>query len=532
MMRRASIFGAGALAVVAALLAGGCGHSEPATVQLGAKRLTVVVLVVDSLMPEEVEPTSMPNLEALKSGGTVTSPDGPPIAVQGGTFYAESRAVYAAETIPNHVAMMTGVYPTRNGIPTNDFIDQFNGSATAKARLSIPERLTATTLFTWIQQRCRATGINPEIRTGATLSKKYLYDVFLGDAANDRVNDDPDVFNLAPDTYWNPTDSDAYIGSPDEHTPDAPTMADAVARIDGVDFFFINLGDVDRSAHAGDQQARSAVMVDTDQQVGRLVNALQPRWADTVLFVVSDHGMDYSPPGPVNAISTQATLDAVGACTTPMKAIPSGGTEGVYVLDRALALDQRQAALRAARACVLGSGSCANLCPGVPAPANAARISGAWYSTDDPSDSAGNMPLVIDSHSGNVGDLTLFAAAAGKFAEPQTDPNGVIPGNHGHPSTLRSTFLITGGSPWVKKPQLIAASVASPSVYDRLPEQSENVDVAPTVAWLLGLGIEPGEFPDYPEHDSGFDGRILKEAFAQFDGDPGAASPTVCGRFD
>ena len=108
---------------------------------------------------------------------------------------------------------------------------------------------------------------------------------------------------------------------------------------------------------------------------------------------------------------------------------------------------------------------------------------------------------------------------------------GQIPGNHGHPVTLHNTFIVTGGSPWVKAGQAIAASTANPTPLDRLPEQAENVDLAPTIAWLLGLDLPAQEFPDYATQARAFDGRILKEAFTQFDADADAPSPTVCGRF-
>jgi hypothetical protein len=297
---------------------------------------------------------------------------------------------------------------------------------------------------------------------------------------------------------------------------------------------FINLGDVDRSAHAGGQAARTAVLADTDAQVGALVTALQDsgRWDRTVLFVVSDHGMNYSTPGPATLISTQAMLDGLGACFTPMKAIHSGGTESIYVLDRSLPLAQRQAAVRAARGCALGLADCATLCPGAAAPVNASLIEGGWYTTDDPVDPAGNMPASVASRHRNLGDLTLFAKDTGKFGEPNSaNADGQIPGNHGMPITLHNTFVVAGGSPWVKKGQVIAPSMASPTPLDRLPEQSENVDVAPTVAWLLGLDIRAGDFPDAPA-ESGFDGRILKEAFTQFDSNAAAPPPTTCGSFD
>lgn len=476
----------------------------------GSEQLTVAVVVVDSLMPDEIT-AATPNLQALKAGGT---------------FYAESRSVFSAETIPNHVAMMTGVYPARNGIVTNNFLD-FGVTPVEERDLSVPEELTANTLFTWIKQQCVDSGINPDIRTAATLSKKYLFEVFEGDAANPaRANRNPRVNNVAPDTHWDPRSSPLYLPSPDEHTPDLPTMQQALTQLPGADFIFINLGDVDRSAHAAGPVPRAAVLSATDAQIGQLVDALETsgRWANTVMFLVSDHGMDFSLP--ISFISTQSTLDALGSCFAPMQAVDNGGTNSIYVTDRSLPLADRRAALRAARACLLGTADCNTLCAGASRPLNAANIESAWYTTDDAGDAAGNMPANTVSRHPNLGDLVLAAVPGFRFSEPNGAGNP-IPGNHGHPVTLHNTFLVTGGSPWVKKGVTIAPSVPAPALLDRLPEQSENVDIAPTVNWLLGLGIRGRDFPE----GSGFDGRILKEAFTPFDASANAPSPTVCGRF-
>ncbi|MGH8481995.1 MAG: alkaline phosphatase family protein, partial [Nevskiaceae bacterium] len=282
-------------------------------------------------------------------------------------------------------------------------------------------------------------------------------------------------------------------------------------------------------------------LAEADVQMGRLVDALMAagRWGSTVLIVLSDHGMDYSPAGPTNAISTQGTLDGLAACFEPMQAVASGGSELIYVLDRAAPLADRQAALRAARACLLGTEDCATLCPGTTPPLSLGSIETAWYNVDDPLDAAGNMPANVRSQHPVAGDLLLSAADGGKFAEPdQSSANGQIPGNHGHPVTFHNTFLVTGGSPWVKQGQSIAPSTAPPDplttdwYLTRLPEQAETIDVAPTVAWLLGLAIADADFPDFAAQGQGFDGRVLKEAFTQFDADPDAAPPTACGRFD
>lgn len=481
---------------------------------LGAKRLTVVVAVVDSLMPQEITALT-PNLNALKNEGT---------------FFDESRAVFSAETTPNHAAMMTGVYPQRNGIATNNFIDFFDPLSPVERDLSLPEELTANSLFTWVDQKCRVNGIIPEIQTGATLSKTYLFELFAGDALDAiRANRNPRVFNVPPDTHWDPRTSPAYIGPGFEYTPDLPTMNQALTQLPDADFLFVSLGDVDRFAHALGTPARALALVTADLEIGRLRTALEDagRWENTVMIVTSDHGTDIALNPLTNGISTQPTLDALASCFTPMTAVQNGGSDSLYVLDRSLPLAQRQSALRAARACLTGAQDCATLCPGASRPTNAAQIVGAWYTTDDPADPDGTMPTSLAAKHPNLGDLVLVAAQGFKFSEP--DPTGnPIPGNHGHPVTFRNTMLVSGGSPWVKKGQVIAPSSATVTDFDRLPEQAENIDITPTVAWLLGLNIQPADFPE----GSGFDGRILNQAFTQFDASPSAPSPTVCGRFD
>lgn len=481
---------------------------------LGEQKLTVLVVVVDSLMPSDIGPQT-PMLQEL---------------IDEGTLFPESRAVFSAETTPNHVAMMTGVNPERSGIPTNNFIDFDAPGGPEERDLSLPEKLTATTMFTWITEQCRASGINPEIRHGAALSKKYLFEVFEGDDANpERQNDDPAVFNVQPDRYWDPQSSPLYIGPGSEHTPDLPTMQEALTQLPDVDFLFVNLGDVDRSAHAGGELARTAVLSATDLTLRLLVETLKStdRWQNTVLVVVSDHGMDYTLPGPIQSVSVQPLLDQMATCHTPMLAVQNGGTDSIFVLDRSVPTAERQAALRAVRACVMGTADCEALCPGAGRPANAENIAHAWYTQDDPTDPAGTMPDSIRSKHPNLGDLVLIASGGLKFSEPDLSGNP-IPGNHGQLATIRNFILVSGGSPWVKKGQVVEPSIPNSTEFDRLPEQGENTDVAPTVAWLLGLGIRAQDFAD----GRGFDGRVLSQAFTQFDTAANPPAPTLCGRFD
>ncbi len=489
-------------------------------------KLSVVVVVLDSLMPSDLDSGLMPNLQALVDAGTV---------------YEQSRAVFSAETIPNHVAMMTGVVPARSGIPTNNFWDKaVSPDAATDEDLSLPKELTAHTLFTHIANRC------PNLSTGAALSKKYLFEIFCGDepAAEGDLscadltypNDNPATYNRQPDNYWDPTSSPVYLPSPDEHTPDIATMQEALAQLPDSDFLFINLGDIDRSAHAAGAEFRLAVSADTDLQLGLLVDALQSsgRWDNTVMLVVSDHGMDYSPLG-LDAINVQPALDALAACGyEPMFAVDNGGTDSLYVTNLAATEEARRATLRAARACLVepDGAACAaveGVCGAIDYSSSellprARPILAGWYTQADPADPDGSMPASIMSAHENLGDLVLVAADGIKFSERNLSANP-IPGNHGHLETLHNFMLVTGGSSLVRPGVSVAASVADPGPLDRLPEQSENIDVAPTVAWLLGLNLGAGDFPD----GGGFDGRVLSEAFTAFETSANPAPPSRCG---
>lgn len=550
------------LAGTALLMLAACSSNNKTT---GPDELTVIVAVIDSLMPEDIDSTAMPNVSAL---------------IDQGTTYTESRSVFSAETIPNHVAMMTGVYPDRNGIPTNNFWDKDANPGTAEDEdLDNPNELTAKTLFTWIDDKCRNGGStgNANIRTAAVLSKKYLYEIFRGDEADTQDND-AGIHNVAPDDHWDPTTHPLYIGPQSEHTIDVGTGEQALARLADADFMFINFGDVDRSSHASGQVARLATRTTADTQIGLLIQELQAqgRWDNTVMIIASDHGMDFSDPGntmPIldgnlefndslanslsNSVSTQPLLDQLQNCGyEPMYAAQNGGTDSIYVANTDATTFSQQSSVGAARACLLnfdGDNSAADAPPSCASvvgpickatlskPTNISALRYAWYANPElysgpglkgaiASDTGGIMPASIKSRHENLGDLVLVMGDGFKFSEPDVSGNP-IPGNHGHVDTLHNVTIVSGGADFLIQGQQV--SVGSSDHLVRDSAQSENIDVAPTVAWLLGLGISDGDFPDadssFPDYGdggqrSGFDGRILREAFTT------TLSPSECGR--
>ena len=461
------------VALAAALLAPSAAPAQTAPDTLG-----VFVVVVDGLLPEEINATT-PNLAALQAGAT---------------WYEESRSVMIAETIPNHVAMMTGVYPERSSISGNAFWDRTEPPVDRD--LSDPALLSADTLFTTIERSCPALG------TASLLSKEYLFSIFQ-----------PGGQNVATDSVWDPRPTNIPVSG---HTPDIITMQEALTRLPGADFMFVNLGDVDRTGHVdltggvpvpqdildltggllpNTALLRQIVLRNTDAQIGLFVQALRDagRWERSVVIVLSDHGMDWSTP--VDVVNLQPVLDGVedGAFFV----VQNGGADTVYLRD--LARPDAGTLLAEARAAVLAQ----------------TGVDEAWYRTANPADPGPEtvVPASLHLDTPNAGDLIALAGDGYRFSDP-TEFSNPIPGNHGHLTTVHNTFLIGGGAPFVRSGQVIAASVQGPGLLDRLPEQSENVDVAPTVAWLLGL----------PAPAAGYQGRVLAEAFSV------AASPSTCGQ--
>ena len=302
------------------------------------------------------------------------------------------------------------------------------------------------------------------------LSKTYLHGIFSGDGDGDGEVDE--------DYLWEPSP----IIPQSEHAPDAFTTDAAVAEIpNSPDLLFINLGDVDRSGHVdpsgpADPLARESVLSDTDTQVGRIVTALQDAgtWDQTVMFVVSDHSMDWSTFN--DYVSLDDAYSADPRTAGRYAVVTNGGADNVYLKRNVKHPKKVRKALYSVAATTAGVGS-------------------VWYRHRNRADHHHGrvMPKAWGLRMRRVGDLVAFADQGFRFSDPSETSNP-IPGNHGHPITRRSVALVTGGAPIVI-PQEIAASdpeaidpISDPVV---LTEQSEQPDIGVTVAWLLGIK-DPG----------------------------------------
>ena len=456
--RRAALL-AGLVVLAAVPVAGGTGSAASAAAP-GDDRLGVFVFVVDGLRPQEIGPLT-PSLAAFRDGAT---------------SFEASRSVMVAETIPNHVAMMTGVYPDRSNIPVNEFWDR--SGEPKGVDLSDPAELTADTLFTVFDRAC------PDVSTAAVMSKRYLYEIFRAGGQN-----------VAPDFHWQPEPLIA-----DDFAPAVLTTDVVVQQLPERDFMFVNLGDVDRAGHfdesgpilgdAGLSAVRRGALEEVDLQLGRFVQALQDagRWERSVVVVLSDHGFDWSLPD--RYVTLTPTLEA--AVPGKTAAIAKGGAASVYLLDPDA--PDADATLVAARQAVLGVDG----------------VEHAWYVQPNPLDPAGDAPADLRIRSRNAGDLLVTVEQGWRASDPtpQVDP---VPGNHGHLAARQGTFMVGGGAPFLAPARSVAPSDPAAGDLVALPEQSETVDVAPTVAWLLGLPTD------------GYDGRVLRDAFT------GTEPPSTCG---
>lgn len=300
--------GGGGAAVVLSAAAGASLAAAPATAGTpgGPSRTRVYVLVTDGMRPDELDATLMPNLVALRDGGT---------------WYPNARSLPVMETIPNHVMMMTGVRPDRSGVPANSFLDRADGVVRDMDR---PTDLHFPTVI----ERLNATGRT----TGTVLSKKYLYGVF-GTRATYR---------------WEPSPTLPVTN----HAPDAATMDALLAMVDNVDpdLVFANLGDIDRVGHSdltGSTTlavARRAALTSTDVQVGRFVQHLRDtgRWTNSVVITLADHSMDWSVP--TNVVSLAGALASDPALADRVRIAQNGGADLLYWTgadaDRGAAVDR------------------------------------------------------------------------------------------------------------------------------------------------------------------------------------------------
>jgi arylsulfatase A-like enzyme len=347
----------------------------------------VAFFVLDGLPRRHLGPEVTPNLWALACEGA---------AVAG-------RAVMTSATYPNHATFATGAGPEAHGLVAN-WVVTGEGPQPAQA---VGPRIP--TIF----DACRAQG-----RTSvAVVGDQNLVAVMGAGAA---------------DAHWPPggvlpagvaQDAHGYAADAEVVARLAPLAADPAA-----DLVVGHLNEPDTAGHVHGPDGEAAVDAyrASDARLGEVLASLRPRWADTVVIVVSDHDME--------AASGEAPVDlyaAAAAAGVDVLPIPEGNAAVVWGAD---------------------------------------PTGGAWLDGLDG----------VASHREVWPGARLVDARPGRwFALPPGFDTPAEPGHHGGSATRAQVAVVGGGHP-------AAGALAAAA---RARGEVAAADWAPTVAALLGVRL-------------------------------------------
>lgn len=375
------------------------------------RRTRVYVLVTDGLRPDEITADCTPTLHGLREEGT---------------WYPNARSMPVMETLPNHVMMMTGVRPDRNGVPANKIYDPEVGEV---RDMDQPSDITAPTV---IEHANRA-----GLTTGTVLSKDYLYGIF-GERATYRWEPKPlmPITDHAPDGYT----YDALVKMVDEADPD---------------LVFVNFGDIDRVGHAdlggsiNLPAMRYAALANTDRLIGDFVKHLKAkgRWEHSALVVLADHSMDWSHDHRVISLGSPIRWDT--SLRGKVEIAQNGGADCLYWTGPE---EERAAGLERLREVVLEQRGVLSV-----------------HTPDE---------LRLGER---AGDLVAYCKKGWRFSDPTVFDNP-IPGNHGHPATAPIPFIIAGGSSRVQS----GTKTATAATLDVAPTVAELLGLPRRSGWYDG----------------------------------------------
>ena len=407
----------------------------------GAERPHVYLVVVDGLDARFATPARMPRLFDLVTRETERT-----------SVFAAAHAVMPTNTNPNHVSLLTGVYPSTHGITGNAYwrrVADAPPEKTEDARL-----IDVETLFTVAEATA------PELVTAGVFGKLKLARLFSAVPGRQR----------APDILWSPEQASPAGRDPvTGYSFDTATIGGLLAEAgdEEPDLAVVNLSDVDRAAHGRGPDSEECIraIAGADAAIGRLVDQLRAlgRWSHSVLIVTADHGftsLAATPERPYPVISFGRDLLRVGVGAVHL--VGDGGIEHVYA--DGLAADATDLGDTAERLAKI-----AEVARGVPGVAEVlARLP------------VSDVPLLAGLHADwhlqhpRSGELLLVASPGYEFVDPFDPVVASMLGNHGGPGEAAVPLIVTGGSD-----RLTRAPTGTP--------EPRAVDVAPTIAALLGL---------------------------------------------
>jgi predicted AlkP superfamily pyrophosphatase or phosphodiesterase len=457
-----------------------------------------LVLVLDGLRPDAITAEETPHLWRLR---------------QEGVNFVNGHAVFPTVTRANATAIATGTYPQRNGIFGNTLyvreVDPNHSFGNDDHKNLL--RLDAATGGKMVLAKSLAEMLAEHGKSFAAVSSGSTGSALLG---NPRA---PKGVGILVNGYWEPPTRVAFPDAVNDailrRFPWAPrkggardSQVEAVSWTQRVlrdyvlpelkpDVVLNWLTEPDHLQHAfgaGSPQARAAIRHD-DREVGALLDKLrQLGFADkTNIIVVSDHGFGHS------AYGVDGTGELIKA---GLKAGPDSDDVVIASSGQAMALHVRDHDPQRIAALVRFLQK-QPWC-GVLFTAGKPGSRGVPVEGRKPGTFA--LELVHLAHAERGPDIVLtfpWSSAKNAFGVPGTDTTAApatgtlagTAGNHGSmsPWTVRNTFLAWGVD--FKR----GATVRTPA---------SNVDLAPTLVALMNLDREIDL--------AGFDGRVLREAFA------------------
>lgn len=247
-----------AVAVLLGLIAFAAAPIVAAQPSQSARRPTVILVSIDGFRADYLDPGLTPHLSRLAEEGVS----------------AAMRPSFPTLTFPNHYTLATGRHPDRHGIVGNSMVDAELGEFSLRDTAAVADGrwwdeaepiwvtaeragLPTATLF-WPGSEAEILGVRP---------RDWLpYDKGLpGDARVDRLL--------------------AWLDRPAEARPALSTL-------------YFDIVDTAGHRHGPGASETEAAIASVDASIGRLIDGLKARglYDDTVLIVVSDHGMAATSP--------------------------------------------------------------------------------------------------------------------------------------------------------------------------------------------------------------------------------------------
>jgi arylsulfatase A-like enzyme len=469
----------------------------------------VLVVVLDGLRPDSINPNDTPHLDRLRREGV---------------DFAASHAVFPTGTRVNAAAIATGTYPAANGFVGNSLYDRMLDPARPvhggnHERLLALAQTGGRLLFTpTLGELLAARGLRfaalGSASPGSTLLLSPSAPLGTGLVVNGRFKPGvrvayPDDANRAilarfgpPSTRGSRRDRrEALLGW---------TQRVLIEYVLGelrpdVVVHWITEPDTTQHAHGvGSPQAVQALR-EVDRGLGTVLDALERSGIgeSTDVLVLSDHGVTrHATVVDVDRWLIDAGLKA-GAQSDDVVVVSNGPCALLYVKERESARirklveflqghDQVGVIFTAADEPVAGRAA---------APPGAARDRGSPPFPDGWVPGTFSLELIHEDNPDRHPDVLLtfpWSSAPNEFGVPGTDvttTKGAAGGTSRAPASGHGSM-----SPWAVRNTLLARGPRfKRGVVSRVP--AGNVDVVPTILQLLGVGDVPG-----------LDGRVLREA--------------------